>query len=130
MIHIGEIIKSEVESRRFTQKQFGTLINKNEKTVPDIYDRPSVSTDLLLTICEALGKDLFSVYYNEDPLKRLRQDEVSKLKGQIQNLNEEINRLKRELELSQSLADARKETIFILKEHLTQTKIISNIIWP
>ena len=62
-IHIGDIIRKEVELKRLTYKEFGALVHRNEKTIPDIYDRASMSTDLLLTISEALKKDFLSLYY-------------------------------------------------------------------
>jgi len=34
-VHIGKLIKEEVEHQRLTQKEFGALIHKNEKTVPE-----------------------------------------------------------------------------------------------
>ena len=38
-IHIGELIQKEVELKRLTYKEFGALIHRNEKTIPDIYDQ-------------------------------------------------------------------------------------------
>jgi plasmid maintenance system antidote protein VapI len=73
-IHIGNLIQKEVERKRLTYKEFGALIHRNEKTIPDIYDRASMSTDLLLTISKALNTDFFAVFYSEEPLKSLRND--------------------------------------------------------
>lgn len=64
-IHIGNIIKTHVENKRLTQKEFGALINKHEKTVPDIYDRASMSCDLLVTISDALKIDFLNILYSE-----------------------------------------------------------------
>ena len=61
-IHIGNLIQREVERKRLTYKEFGALIHKNEKTIPDIYDRESMSTELLMTISEALKIDFFSLF--------------------------------------------------------------------
>jgi hypothetical protein len=82
-IHIGDIIRKEVERRRITYKEFGALIHRNEKTIPDIYDRASMSTDLLITISAALRKDFLTVYYTEEPMRSLREDEVAKLQYQV-----------------------------------------------
>ena len=54
-IHIGSLIQQEVERKRLTYKEFGALIHRNEKTVPDIYDRESMSTDLLLNSINGTG---------------------------------------------------------------------------
>jgi len=122
-IHIGKIIQAEVENKRLTQKEFGALINKNEKTVPDIYARASVSIDLLVTISAALNKDFLNVFYNEEPMKSLRNDEVSALINQIQKSSEENKRLQRELALTQNLAEALKETISFAKDQIEQYKL-------
>lgn len=122
-IHIGKIIQAEVENKRLTQKEFGALINKNEKTVPDIYARASMSIDLLVTISAALKKDFLHVFYTEEPMKSLRNDEVAALNSQIQKITEENKRLQRELTLMQDLAEAQKETISFAKEQIEQCKL-------
>ncbi len=123
MIHIGEMIKAEVERQGLTQKEFGTLINRNEKTVPDIYTRATISTDLLIATSEALNKDFLRVFYNEEPLKKFREDEVSKLISQLQKLFDEQKQLNRELELIKDLTEAQKECISFAKEQIEQYKL-------
>jgi len=122
-IHIGKIIQAEVEKKRLTHKEFGALINKHEKTVPDIYERASMSIDLLVTISAALKKDFLHVFYSQEPMKSLRNDEVATLNGQIQKLIEDNKRLQKELALTQNLAEAQKETITLAKEQIEQYKI-------
>jgi hypothetical protein len=125
VIHIGDIIRKEVESKRLTYKEFGALIHRNEKTIPDIYERESMSTDLLLTISGALKKDILSVYYSEEPLKSLRNDEVTRLNNefqiyheQIQKLSNENNQLKLELSLTKELCEAQKVIISLTKDKI------------
>src|SRR5688572_16630051 len=122
-VHIGKIIQKEVEGKRLTQKQFGNLINKHEKTVPDIYDRVTMSIDLLIAISEALKIDLLNVFYNEEPMKSLRNDEITQLNNRIQKLIEENNHLKKELTLTQDLRDAQKEIISFAKVQLEEYKL-------
>jgi hypothetical protein len=129
-IHIGSLNQQEVERKRITYKEFGALIHRNEKTVPDIYDRESMSTDLLLTISGALKIDFFSVYYTEQPLKSLRNDEVGYLNGQIERYKEQIqilteeNRLlQKELALTRDLNSAQIEIISFAKEKIADLKL-------
>lgn len=129
-IHIGSLIQQEVEGKRLTYKEFGALIHRNEKTVPDIYDRESMSTDLLLTISGALKVDLLSVYYTEEPLKSLRNDEIGSLNGQIERYKEQIqmlieeNRLlQKELSLTRDLNSAQIEIISFAKEKIADLKL-------
>ena len=128
-IHVGKLIQKEVEIKRLTYREFGELIHRNEKTIPDIYERASMSIDLLITISAALKKDFLNVFYSEEPMKSLRNDEnaelnlqVQKYTEQIQKITEENKALQRELALTQKLAEAQKETILFAKE-LEQYKL-------
>ena len=89
-IHLGEVILNEVEANRLTQKEFGALIHRNEKTIPDIYDRASMSIDLLVTISEALKKDFLQVFYTEEPMKSLRDGDGVEYQQQIKVITEQI----------------------------------------
>ncbi|MCS3801550.1 hypothetical protein [Niastella sp. OAS944] len=129
-IHIGELIQKEVEFKRLTYKEFGALIHRNEKTIPDIYDRASMSIDLLVTISAALKKDFLNVYYTEEPLKSLRNDEVAHLNiqlqiftEQIQKLTEENKSLQKELVLTRDLNEAQKDIISFAKAQIEDYKI-------
>lgn len=131
-IHIGELIQKEVESRRLTYKEFGALIHRNEKTIPDIYDRASMSIDLLITISAALKKDFLKVYYTEEPLKSLRDDDVAHsnsqvqvLADQIQKLTEENKLLQIELSFTRDLNEAQKEIISFAKEQIRVNELLS-----
>jgi hypothetical protein len=128
-VHIGELIQKEVESKRLTYKEFGALIHRNEKTIPDIYDRATMSIDLLITISAALKKDFFNFFYAEEPLKSLRNDEVAHLNNQIlsktehlQKLTEENKLLQKELALTRELNVAQKEIISFAKQQIDDYK--------
>src|SRR5690349_19997951 len=129
-LHIGELIQAEVESKRLTYKEFGALIHRNEKTIPDIYDRPSMATDLLITICGALKMDFLGLYYTREPMRSLRNDEVARLNDQIQNyteqsqeLSEENKLLQKELALIRELNESSKEILSIAKAQIRQNKL-------
>lgn len=127
-IHIGEIIQKEVEAKRLTYKEFGALIHRNEKTIPDIYDRASMSTDLLITISQALHIDFLNFYYSEEPLKSLRNDadlnkQIEKITAQLQKMIAENNLLQKELTLTQELVKSLKDTIAFAKEQIEIYKI-------
>jgi hypothetical protein len=88
-----------------------------------------MSTDLLITISAALKKDFLSVYYTEEPLKSLRNDEVALLSKnfevhveQIRKLNEENNLLQQVLSLTKELNEAQKEIISFAKDKIANLK--------
>jgi hypothetical protein len=117
-IHTGDIIRKEVELRRLTYKEFGALIHRNEKTIPDIYDRASMATDLLITISAALRKDFLTVYYTEEPMRSLREDEVAKLQYQVNLLTDRIDHLVIELASKQELIDMQKGFLVLATERI------------
>jgi hypothetical protein len=119
-IHTGDIIRKEVELRRLTYKEFGALIHRNEKTIPDIYDRASMATDLLITISAALRKDFLTVYYTEEPMRSLREDEVAKLQYQVNLLTDRIDHLVIELASKQELIDMQKGFLVLATERIDQ----------
>jgi predicted RNase H-like nuclease (RuvC/YqgF family) len=130
VIHIGGLIQKEVEAQRLTYKEFGALIHKHEKTVPDIYDRATMSIDLLIAISAALNKDFIKFFYEEEPMKRLRNDEVESLNLQMEKLNLQIQKvtdenklLQRELALIQNLTESQKETLSFAKEQIEHYKL-------
>ena len=83
-IHVGKLIQAEVEYRSLTHKEFGALIFRNEKTVPDIYLRPTMSTDLLVTISVALKKDFIKCFYDVEPMNSIRDDPATRLRIQLE----------------------------------------------
>jgi plasmid maintenance system antidote protein VapI len=117
-IHIGRIIQSHVEDRRLTQKEFGALIHKHEKTVPDIYDRATMSIDLLISISGALKKDFLNFFYSEEPMSNLRTDEVTQLQQQVKALNEKTEQQTKELAHKQELIELQKDYLALAIERL------------
>jgi len=88
-----------------------------------------MSIDLLITISKALNKDFIQFFYNEEPIKSLRRDEIEALNLQlqknadeIQKVIEENKRLQKELALTQNLVEARQEIILFAKDQIQQYK--------
>jgi len=114
-IHIGELIQKEVEAKRLTYKEFGTLIHRNEKTIPDIYDRATMSIDLLITISGALKKDFLHMFYTEEPMKSLREDKTIEYQHQINAMIEQLRVLTDKSEYLTKELTGKQELIDILK---------------
>jgi uncharacterized protein YlxW (UPF0749 family) len=125
-IHIGQLVQAEVERQKLTQKEFGALINRNEKTVPDIYGRSTMATDLLVTISIALKKDFLKFYYEEDEMKTLRDDEIAYLKSENQNLKESYAQLKERLDDKQKVISAQELSLSLVTEELEEYKRTKN----
>lgn len=85
-IQIGLVIKQVAESKGLTQEALGKLINLHGKTVADIYRRITCDTGLLLTLSDKLDHDFFQYYYQEEPLSRMRKDELNELQSELEAL--------------------------------------------
>ena len=117
-IHIGELIQKEVEAKRLTYKEFGALIHRNEKTIPDIYDRATMSIDLLIVISEALKKDFLRIFYTEEPMKSLREGETVEYQYQIKVITEQVKVLTDKAEYMAKELAHKQELIGLQKNYL------------
>lgn len=114
-IHIGELIQKEVEAKRLTYKEFGALIHRNEKTIPDIYDRATMSIDLLITISGALKRDFLKVFYSEEPMKSLLEGEMVEYQHQMNAITEQVKELTDKAEYMAKELTGKQELIDVLK---------------
>lgn len=65
MIHIGQLIKQELELQERTPSWLARKINCERPNVYNIFERKSIDTDLLLLISKALNKDFFEILSKE-----------------------------------------------------------------
>lgn len=73
-IHIGELIKAQVEKCNLSNAEFGRRINATGANVRDIYKRQSINTDQLLTIGEVLEHDFFKYFSPQTVEKPIKAD--------------------------------------------------------
>ena len=65
MIHIGQIIKQELQKKGFTVTWLTKELNCSRSNVYKIFDKPTLDTALLMQISKLLDVDLFQ-YYSEE----------------------------------------------------------------
>jgi len=65
MIHIGQLIKQELEDQGRTVVWFAKRLSYSRTNVYKIFDRPTIDVDVLLRISTLLGVDFFKVYTEE-----------------------------------------------------------------
>jgi len=65
MIHIGQIIKQELEDQGRTVVWFAKRLSYSRTNVYKIFDRPTIDVDVLMRISTLLGVDFFKVYTEE-----------------------------------------------------------------
>ncbi|MDE7411298.1 MAG: XRE family transcriptional regulator [Paramuribaculum sp.] len=61
MVHIGQIIKQEMERQERAPAWLARKIHCQRPNIYYIYSQPSINTDLLILISKALGVDFFKV---------------------------------------------------------------------
>ncbi|MDR2423127.1 MAG: helix-turn-helix domain-containing protein [Prevotellaceae bacterium] len=62
-IHIGSIIKKEVEKRNISKIEFADMIGYHRTSVYDIFRRKSLDIELLIRISKALNYDFIHKVY-------------------------------------------------------------------
>jgi hypothetical protein len=102
-IHIGQIIKSVAEERKMGATELSQHLNTSRENVYDIYRREAIDTAKLLQLSVILKYDFFEHFYQEEPLKALRNDIVTRQQVEIDILNKELAERKKTLILYDEL---------------------------
>jgi predicted nucleic acid-binding Zn-ribbon protein len=121
-IHIGELIKSKAEERKLSLEAVGKLINRTRQTVADIYKRQSIDTALLVDISRAFEFDFLDVYYDEEPLKSMKEKELAPFKKEIEELKKEIVHKERRITDLERTIDSNELAIQMLREEQKRYK--------
>jgi transcriptional regulator with XRE-family HTH domain len=89
-IHIGEEIKRVFDEKGVRISAFAKRINMTRENVYNIFNRKTIDTGLLLSICQELQFDFFSIYVRK--LNPTQDSEIDRLRKEIEYL-QEINTL-------------------------------------
>ena len=65
MIHIGQLIKQELQSQGRTVAWLTRELNCSRSTVYKIFEKPTLDTAILLQVSKLLKVDFFRYYTNE-----------------------------------------------------------------
>lgn len=92
MVHIGKLIKKQLELKKLSVAEFAQKINTNRNNVYDIFKRTSIDTELLYKISIILNFDFFKEL---NPLEDIKEDEkllnAEWLTIQFEKLNKKID---------------------------------------
>lgn len=61
-INIGQIIREELRRQGHTNEWLAERINVHPRTVQKIFHKPTIDTQQLLAISQAMGVDFFQMY--------------------------------------------------------------------
>ncbi|MFI5138327.1 MAG: helix-turn-helix domain-containing protein [Sphingobacteriales bacterium] len=111
---IGEFVKEIAESQNLKPSDLGKRINTSKQNVSDIYKRSTIDSELLLTLSKALNYNLFSYYYDKEPIVGFRTVEIQEWQYKLDSLNHILS-------LKEELLSQRQELVE------TQRKLISEL---
>lgn len=113
-MHKGLKIKLARISKRLTQEELAEKIDKTRPLVSSIEQTGQGSYYTIKKICEALDLDI-------DALENEVNEANKGYKSQnLNNLQKEISRIEKELQLYKDLCESQKENILSLKAQLKQ----------
>lgn len=94
--HLGKILRQLLKEKSMTAKQLGGMIDRDYRSVCDMFRRQHLNTELLEKISQALNHDMFQYLYDagSSPADKKLQEKLSELEKQIQQLQTENGYLK------------------------------------
>lgn len=100
-IHIGEIIKVKFEASGLSVSEFAKRINCERTNVYNIFTRPNIDVELLISISEVLEYNFFNEYLKNEITTQLEYPNISitvkirdlRNREQFEALTEILNRL-------------------------------------
>lgn len=110
-VHIGSVIKDFVKAKGITVEEFANKINCTRRNAYKIFDKPSIDTELLLTINKALGENLFFKYIKDDEIASFTNDKIKsgQLLEALKDLNATYIALKEEKDMKKRVMAKKKE---------------------
>ena len=97
-IHIGQIIKDILKSKKMNVTEFSEKINYTRGNAYKIFNKTSIDTNLLIKISKVLGENLFFSFLTDDEIAEYKNNKVKSaevvnalkdLKNTIINMNKE-----------------------------------------
>ncbi len=111
-IHIGKIIRTQLESCGMTKSEFARRINTSAQNIYGIFKRSSIDTALLTKICKVLNHDFFTYYQSGTAVPGAQaQEEVNKLRGEVQSMQGELVALRELCKLQKDLVSNLRTTL-------------------
>lgn len=121
-IHIGKKVKEVWRASRMKGTEFATAINKDRQVIYDIFKRETIDTGLLQKIGKVLDHDFFNYYSAAAPLTAQEEKVAYGLKAEIQQLEEELKLMKRQLTETEKRCELLEKVNKLMEEKLEGKK--------
>lgn len=116
-IHIGRIIKHEMQKQNVSAATLAKRINESRSAVYAIFQRPGIDSDLLIRIGSALGVNFFEHYVAARSAKPVRKKKAANMIKSVSN-----KQLLAEVKLVQFQNEVLYGELMTLKELLAVSK--------
>jgi len=117
---IGEFVKVIAESKNLKPSDLGKKINTSKQNISDIYKRNTIDSELLLTLSKALDYNLFSYYYDIEPISSFHALEMSEYQLNIEKLTEKVRSL-------QKLSETQEELLVTQRKYIAEIEDKKNL---
>ncbi len=122
-LHIGSIIKKIAKKNGYSQGELAEKINaKNAQNVEYDYRQESLPIEKLALYSAALEHNFLQYYYEMEPFKTYRQQEIEVYLSQINELTIRLRELDRLIYAKEETTEYQKQVIEAQKELIEKLK--------
>ena len=122
-LHIGSIIKKIAKKNGYSQGELAEKINaKNAQNVEYDYRQESLPIEKLALYSAALEHNFLQYYYEMEPFKTYRQQEIEVYLSQINDLTVRLRELDRLIYAKEETTEYQKQVIEAQKELIEKLK--------
>lgn len=121
--HLGQKVEEIAKSKGYSQTALGEKVNMSKPGIASMYKRSGIDTDLLIKLAVVLEYDFFKHIYENDPLKRYKEEELEIYKTEINQLNKENELLKKLVQKNDQILELQFNRIAELEEKLKRAKV-------
>lgn len=91
--HIGEFVRDRFREKRITDPQVANFLSLTTSAVEKIYPQDDMYISRLIKLSEIANEDFFEFYYDKEPLKRLRDNEIERVRTELESLKTDLKRM-------------------------------------
>lgn len=116
---IGEYIRQKLRDQRISNKRAGEEIGLSESAVEKILVKNDINVDRFLKLSALLQENLLEFYYDKEPLRTFRQQELDVWHEKISAINYIITIQEEKIKLQEELLETQRKLIEELeKKHM------------
>jgi hypothetical protein len=115
MAHIGEFLRKYFREHKITDQQIADHLSITKSAVEKIFHQEDIYVSRLILLSELAKTDFFNYYYNQQPLKGIRNSNIKKLEDDIIGLKKTVDRLTEHAKNLEHMNEVQQKVISSLK---------------